>query len=67
MIFAIHVGTKKFDFDETTNIADVFEYCEKEYGFEGEEWNKIKAEYDSDELEEWLEKIGVPYEEYDDE
>lgn len=64
MLYAIEIGSEKFDLNEIGEGKRAFSYCEKKFGFKGSEWEEIKSEYDYERLDELLDSVGVRYEEY---
>lgn len=64
MLYAIEIGSERFDLSETGEGDRAFLYCENRYGFKGSEWETVKSEYDYERLGDLLASIGVRYEEY---
>lgn len=60
---SVTIGNENFDVDTLEEIKKMFLYCEKRFGFKGDEWEEIKGEFDYEGLGEMVENTGVYFSE----
>lgn len=62
MLYGMAISDVYFYFgDDGDSVQDIFKYCEERYGFNGEEWEKAKEDFDSDVLEDLLKRKDIRF------
>lgn len=60
---AITIGFKTFDLEGGNTMDQVFAYAEEKFGFNGDEWDEIKENFETEDMGKLIEGQGEEYSE----
>lgn len=64
MLYGIKIDSEYFDMNKPDEAKRMFAYCEQRFEFRGDEWERIKMDFDYDEMGELVKNKGVNYQEF---